>query len=221
MCMLSRFGHVQLCVTLWTIACQTHLSMGFARQEYYKWVNEVAQSCPTLCKPIDCSLPDDFPGNSTGVDCHFLLQGIFPTQGMNLGLPHCRQMLYCLSHQGSPNTPLAVVGYHSGLPFLLQGIVLTHWSNLRLLHLLHWHVGSLPLAPPGKPQFGILQARILERVAIPFSKGSSQPRDWNWVSYISSRFFTVWVTKEALWSYIPVANSNCRLALKLKIPKMP
>ena len=34
--------------------------------------------------------------------CHFLLQRIFPTQGLNLGLPHCRQMLYHLSHQGSP-----------------------------------------------------------------------------------------------------------------------
>ena len=37
-----------------------------------------------------------------GVGCHFLLQGIFPTQGSNLGLPHCRQMLYPLSHQGIP-----------------------------------------------------------------------------------------------------------------------
>ena len=34
--------------------------------------------------------------------CHFLLQGIFLTQGSNPGLPHCRQMLYHLSHQGSP-----------------------------------------------------------------------------------------------------------------------
>ena len=46
--------------------------------------------------------PWDFPGNSTGVDCHFLLQGIFPTQGSNPGLLHHRQMLYRLSHQGSP-----------------------------------------------------------------------------------------------------------------------
>ena len=37
--------------------------------------------------------PWDFPGKSTGVGCHFLLQGTFPTQGSNLGLPHCRQML--------------------------------------------------------------------------------------------------------------------------------
>ena len=46
--------------------------------------------------------PWDFQGKSTGVGCHFLLQGIFPTQGSNLGLSHCRQTLYHLSHQGSP-----------------------------------------------------------------------------------------------------------------------
>ena len=62
------------------------------------------QSCLTLCDPMDCSLPRllrpwDFPGKNTGVGCHFLLQEIFPTQGLNPGLPHCRQMLYCLSHQ--------------------------------------------------------------------------------------------------------------------------
>ena len=43
--------------------------------------------------------PRDFPGKSTGVGCHFLLQGIFPTQGSNPGLSHCRQTLYRLSHQ--------------------------------------------------------------------------------------------------------------------------
>ena len=45
--------------------------------------------------------PWDFPGNSTGVGCHCLLQGIFPTQGSNPGLLHCRQTLYHLSQQGS------------------------------------------------------------------------------------------------------------------------
>ena len=44
----------------------------------------------------------DFPGKSTGVGCHFLLQGIFPTQGLDPGLPHCRQTFYPLSYQGSP-----------------------------------------------------------------------------------------------------------------------
>ena len=43
--------------------------------------------------------PWNFPGKSTRVGCHFLLQGIFLTQGLNPGLPHCKQMLYHLSHQ--------------------------------------------------------------------------------------------------------------------------
>ena len=67
----------------------------------------IAQSCPTLCKGMDYSPPRflcpwDFSGKGTRVGCHFLLQGIFPTQGWNLDLLHCRQILYCLSHQGSP-----------------------------------------------------------------------------------------------------------------------
>ena len=67
----------------------------------------VAQSYPTFCNPMDCSPPGSFvhgdsPGNKTGVGFHALLQGIFPTQGSNLGLPQCRQILYHLSHQGSP-----------------------------------------------------------------------------------------------------------------------
>ena len=44
----------------------------------------------------------DSPGKNTGVGCHALLHGIFPTQGSNPGLLHCRQILYHLSHQGSP-----------------------------------------------------------------------------------------------------------------------
>ena len=44
---------------------------------------------------------------------------------------------------------------------------------------------------------GILQARILERVAIPFTRGSSQPRDQTWVSYITGGFFTISAIREA------------------------
>ena len=58
---------------------------------------EVIQSCPTLCDPMDPTRllhPWNFLGKSTGVGCHFLFQVIFPTQESNLGLPHCRQMLY-------------------------------------------------------------------------------------------------------------------------------
>ena len=42
------------------------------------------------------------------------------------------------------------------------------------------------------------QARILEWVAMPSSRGSSQPRDWTWVSHSAGRFFTIWATREAL-----------------------
>ena len=67
----------------------------------------VTQSCLTLCNPMDCSLPGssahgDSPGQNTRVGCCVLLQGIVPMQGSNPGLPRCRQILYHLSHQGSP-----------------------------------------------------------------------------------------------------------------------
>ena len=52
-------------------------------------------------------------------------------------------------------------------------------------------------SPPGTSVHGILQARILEWVAIPFSGGSSQPRNWTQVSCIAGRFLTVWATREA------------------------
>ena len=53
------------------------------------------------CSPPGSSVHGDSPGENTGVGCHALLQGIFPTQGFDPGLPHCRQSLYHLSDQGS------------------------------------------------------------------------------------------------------------------------
>ena len=67
----------------------------------------ITQSCSTLCSPVECNLPGssvhgDSSGKNTGVRCPALLQGIFPIQGSNPGLQHCRQILYHLSHEGSP-----------------------------------------------------------------------------------------------------------------------
>ena len=53
-------------------------------------------------QPSGFSVHGDFPGKNIGVGCHFRLQGIFLTQGSNLGPLHCRQSLSCLNHQGSP-----------------------------------------------------------------------------------------------------------------------
>ena len=62
---------------------------------YLKWVYE--NEMFTIGDTLNCSYgglrPWDSPGKNTGVGYHFLLQGIFPTQGWNLGLLHCRQML--------------------------------------------------------------------------------------------------------------------------------
>ena len=52
------------------------------------------------CDPTDC--PWNSPGQNTGVGSRSLLQGIFPSQGSNPGLLHCKQILYQLSHKGSP-----------------------------------------------------------------------------------------------------------------------
>ena len=58
---------------------------------------------PGLCSPPGSSVHEDSPGKNTGVSCHALLQGIFPTQGLNPGLLHCKWILYRLSHQGCPH----------------------------------------------------------------------------------------------------------------------
>ena len=65
----------------------------------------VIQSYPTLCDPMDFMQPTrllcpcNSPGKNTGVGCHCLLQGLFPSQGQNTVLRQCRQTLYPLSHQ--------------------------------------------------------------------------------------------------------------------------
>ena len=53
---------------------------------------------PHGLQPIRLLCPWDSLGKNTGEDCCFLIQGTLLTQGLNLGLPHCRQILYCLSH---------------------------------------------------------------------------------------------------------------------------
>ena len=70
----------------------------------------VSCSVVSLYEPMDCSSLGfsvhgflwDSPGKNTGVGCHSLLLGIVLTQGSNPGLLHCRQILYRLSHWGSP-----------------------------------------------------------------------------------------------------------------------
>ena len=139
----------------------------------------VAQSWPTLCNAMDCSSPGscvngDSPSKNTGVGCLALLQGIFPTQGSNPVLPHCRRILYHSNHQGSPsllcNCKSKVVVAQS-CPTL--------WD-------------PMDCSPPGSSIHRIFQARILEWVTISFSRRSSWPRDWTPVSCLAGRLCIIW-----------------------------
>ena len=101
---------------------------------------KVTQLCSTLCDPMGLYSPCHSRGQNTGVGSLSLLQRISPTQILNLGLPHCRWILYQLRHKGS--------------------------------------------------------TRILEWVAYPLSRGSSQPRNWTCVSCIAGGLFTNWAIRE-------------------------
>ena len=70
-------------------------------------------------------------------------------------------------------------------------------------------------SPPGSSIHGILQVRILEWVAISFSRGSSQTRDWTWVSCIAGRFFTNWATREAYLTFIRLLFQSLILWLSM------
>ena len=66
--------------------------------------NHVLFFCNSItCSPPISSVHGDSPGKNTGVGCHALLQGIFPVQGWNPGLPHCRQIPSLTEPPGKPN----------------------------------------------------------------------------------------------------------------------
>ena len=85
---------------------------------------------------------------------------------------------------------------------ILQHTIISYtevkWKSLSHVR---FFVTPMNCSPPDTSVHGIHQARILEWVAISFSRGSSQFRDWTWVSCIGDRFFTIWATRQAK-SYI-------------------
>ena len=138
---------------------------------------------------MDCRLlcPWGSLGKNMGVGCHAPIQGIFPTQGSNPGLPYCRQIL----HRQPPGKPWK-------------------WKLLNRVQLF--------VTPVDYTVHGILQARILEWVAFPFSRGSSQPRDRTQVSRIAGRFFINWAIREALCCLAAAAAKSLQSCLTLCDP---
>ena len=163
---------------------------------------------------LDSSVHGNSPGKNIGVACHDLLQGIFPTQRQNPGLPHCRQILYLLSQMQGMTYPYSKTSYNVSISRMgnlaskrLYNVAGTYFptfppSTLILipqpLHLVFFCqtnystksesesevaqscptlCNPMDCTLPGSSIHGIFQARILEWVAISFSRKSSRPRD--------------------------------------------
>ena len=97
--------------------------MGTLWTTYSPIFPQMSLSCVQLLDPLGLwpdrlLCPWNSPGKNTGVGCHFLLQGIFTTQGLNPGLLHCRRMPYHLSHQGSQYRNLGIILFFLFLIFL-------------------------------------------------------------------------------------------------------
>ena len=189
--LLSHFSHVRLCVTPWMAAYQAPPSLGFSRQEHWsgltfpspmhesekwKWSRSVMSDSqqPHGLQPTRLLHPWDFPGKSTGVGCHCPI-------GVVNRSPSTEEVRTQLS------------------------VTVSYQHNEKKVKVPE---SCLALCDPtvcslqGSSVHGILQARILERVAISFSRESSWPRDRIQVSCIAGGFYTIWATWEAqeYWS---------------------
>ena len=95
--------------------------------------------------------PWNSPGQNTGVSSHSLLQGIFPPQASNPGLLHCRQFLYQLSHQRSPNIQLEMLLKFTGKFYLMSRFTLSALLLLLLSHFSHVRLCATPQTAAHQP----------------------------------------------------------------------
>ena len=101
-----RSSHLKDWTHVSYVSCILHWQVGFftasATWEAHESESESHSVLSDSLRLHELYSPWNSPGQTTGVCSLSLLQGIFPTQGSNRGLPHCRQILYQLSHKGSP-----------------------------------------------------------------------------------------------------------------------
>ena len=148
--------------------------------------------CLTLCDPIACQNPlsKEFSRQEYWSGLPFPSPGIFPTQGSNLCLLHCRQLLHhCTTWEYRPQIVLA----DSGCSKNCKNKFSSYKPNLCFLKVKVKIAQLCPVLcdPRDYTVHGILQARILEWVAYSFSRGSSRPRDGTRVSCIAGRRFNL------------------------------
>ena len=118
--------------------------------------------------------------------CHFLLQGIFPTQELNLGLPHCRQMLYRLSCQGSviywPHNLLKIPFRYITNSGIARSYDKSIFNSLRYLHSV-FHTGWRQLTHPPTENKGPLFSTCLSTLVIFCLLDASYSNRWEGTSH--------------------------------------
>ena len=123
--------------------------------------------------------PWNSPGQNIVVGSLSLLQGIFPTQGSNPGFPHCRQILYQLSHKGS----FIFYKFVNWLSEKKKSVQFKFHIHAKSLQLCLTLCNPMDHSPPGSSVHGrIFQARIMEWVAL--LQGYFQPRDPTLICYV-------------------------------------
>ena len=169
----------------------------------------VTQLCLTLCNPMDWLYSSwNSPGQNTGVGSLSLLQGIFSTQGQT--------QVSCIAGgfftswaireaQAQGETPLffsnivvSGLGVCLNMPERFPGCKMNKRMCAPSLNHVQLFCYPMDCSPPDLPVHGISQARVLKWVAIYFSNGSSQPRDWTCVSCFGRQILYHWTTREAL-----------------------
>ena len=178
-------------------------------QRQYKW-SEVAQLCPILCNPLDCSLP--------GSSVHGIFQAIV-LESEKAMAPHSSTLAWKIPWMEEPGRLKSMGSLRAGLSDFtftfqfraLEKEMATHSSVLA------WRIPGTG-EPGGLPSLGshrvghegsdlaAAAAAVLEWVAIAFSRGSSQPRDRTQVSCIVDRRFTVWANMG--YTNIPASKKN-------------
>ena len=134
-------------------------------------VCKVVQSCPTVCDPLDCThqAPQSMGVSMarTRVGCHALLQGIFLMQGSNPAIwpmsPHCRQILYPLSHQGRPQIRWDILWLKNDFFFIWNGKFSRHpvfpSAKLSNLFIKIWWGQAL-----GRPEWVVLEGSLMRDI---------------------------------------------------------
>ena len=119
-------------------------ALGRLKSSPPKVISTQSESCSVMSdylQTLELYSPWNSPGQNTGVGSLSLLQGLFPTQGLNPGLPHCMQILYHVNHRGSPRILKWVA-----CPFPIRSSRPRTQTEVSCMQ-----ADSLPAEPPGKP----------------------------------------------------------------------